>query len=79
MFIYLNSAKSESQYENKPSNNIKKRTAVSTLTNSLIEVAVLVGKNRSLNQSLEQERGRGGRVHRASTVEEEVLALNPAR
>ena len=52
---------------------------MSTLTNSLIQVAVLVGENRSLNQSLEQERGKGGRIHRASTVEEEVLALNPAR
>ena len=57
----------------------KKLTAVSTLTSSLIQVAVLVGENRSLNQSLEQERGKGGRIHRASTVEEEVLALNPAR
>ena len=49
------------------------------LTSSLIQVVVLVGENRSLNQSLEQERGKGGRIHRASTVEEEVLALNPAR
>ena len=49
------------------------------LTNSHIQVALLLGENRILNQSLEQERGRGGRVHRASTVEEEVLALNPAR
>ena len=42
----------------------------------MFQVAVLVGENRSLNQRLEQERRRGGRVHRASTVEEEVLAMN---
>ena len=54
-------------------------TAVYPLINKLLQVAVLAGENRSLNQSLEQERGRGGRVHRASTVEEEVMALNPAR
>ena len=64
---------------NNPLNKKLAETGVCTLTNSLLQVLFLVGENRSLNQSLEQERQRGGRVHRASTVEEEVLALNPAR
>ena len=52
---------------------------MSTLTNSLIQVPVLVGENRSLNQILEQESGKEGIVHRASTVEVDVMALIPAR
>ena len=45
----------------------------------MLQVAVLVGENGSLSNSLEMERRKKERQGRVSTVEEEVLALNIVR